>query len=93
MIKTIKNYIYILLPSEQKLTLLLLFMTLIAVLMDIAGILSVLPFMYVLTDPSIIETNEILKTVFEISLNYGIKTNHQFLIFLGILILILLFDA
>ncbi|MDC1079239.1 ABC transporter ATP-binding protein, partial [Candidatus Pelagibacter sp.] len=46
---------------------------------------------YVLTDPSIIETNEILKTVFEISLNYGIKTNHQFLIFLGILILILLF--
>ena len=91
MIKTIKNYIYILLPSEQKLTLLLLFMTLIAVLMDIAGILSVLPFMYVLTDPSIIETNEILKTVFEISLNYGIKTNHQFLIFLGILILILLF--
>ena len=91
MIKTIKNYIYILLPSEQKLTLLLLFMTLIAVLMDIAGILSVLPFMYVLTDPSIIETSEILKTVFEISLNYGIKTNHQFLIFLGILILILLF--
>ena len=38
MIKTIKNYIYILLPSEQKLTLLLLFMTLIAVLMDIAGV-------------------------------------------------------
>lgn len=91
MIKTIKNYIYILLPSEQKLTLLLLFMTLITVLMDIAGVLSVLPFMYVLTDPSIIETNEILKTLFKISLNYGIKTNHQFLIFLGILILILLF--
>lgn len=91
MIKTFKNYLYILLPSEQKLALLLLLMTLIAVLMEIAGVLSLLPFLYVLTDPSIIETNEILKTVFEISLNYGIKTNHQFLIFLGILILILLF--
>ena len=90
MIKTFKNYLYILLPSEQKLALLLLFMTLISVLMEIAGVLSVLPFLFVLTDPSIIETNRIFKTVFEISLNFGIKTNHQFLIFLGILVLILL---
>ena len=90
MIKILKNYLYILLPREQKLALLLLFMTLITILMEIAGILSVLPFLFVLTDPSIIETNRIFKTVFEISLNFGIKTNQQFLIFLGAVILILL---
>ena len=75
MIKTFKNYLYILLPSEQKLALLLLFMTLISVLMEIAGVLSVLPFLFVLTDPSIIETNRIFKTVFEISTGKCVVTD------------------
>jgi len=89
-IKTFKNYLYILLPSERKLALLLLFMRLLAILLEIAGVLSILPFLFVLTDPSVIETNRIFQTVFEISLNFGIKTNHQFLIFLGTVILIFL---
>ena len=87
MIKIFKNYLHILLPSELKLCLLLLLMTLIAVLLEMAGILSVLPFLYVLTDPSIVETNKVLKKLFEISLIFGIKTNHEFLLFLGIVIL------
>ena len=90
MIKTLKNFFYILLPRERKIALLLLLMILISVLLEIAGVLSILPFLFVLTDPSVIETNRIFQTAFEISLNFGIKTNHQFLIFIGILIFILL---
>ena len=90
MIKIFKNYLHILLPSELKLCLLLLFMTLIAVLLEMVGIFSILPFLHVLTDPSIVDTNKVLKRVFEISSNFGIKTNHEFLIFLGIIILIFL---
>ena len=88
MIKIFKNYFYILLPSEIKLSLLMLFMTLVSVLLEMAGIFSILPFLHVLTDPSIVETNKVLKKIFETSLIFGIKTNDQFILFLGILILI-----
>jgi len=76
-IKTFKNYLYILLPSERKLALLLLFMRLLAILLEIAGVLSILPFLFVLTDPSVIETNRIFQTVFEISLNFVSPENSQ----------------
>lgn len=88
MIKILKNYFYILLPSELKLSLLMLFMTLIAVLLEMVGIFSILPFLQVLTDPSIVETNKVLKKVFETSIIFGIKSNREFLIFFGIVILI-----
>ena len=88
MIKIFKNYFYILSPSDIKFSLLMLFMTLIAVLLEMAGIFSILPFLHVLTDPSIVENNKVLKKVFETSLIFGIKTKDEFIIFLGILILI-----
>lgn len=88
MIKILKNYFYILLPSELKLSLLMLFMTLIAVLLEMVGIFSILPFLHVLTDPSIVDTNKVFKKVFETSLIFGIKTNREFLLFFGIVILI-----
>jgi ABC-type multidrug transport system fused ATPase/permease subunit len=90
MIKIFRNYLYLLSPSELKLCLLLLIMTLISVLLEVAGFLSILPFLYVITDPSIVETNKALKILFEISLNFGFKTKHEFLIFLGAVILIFL---
>ena len=90
MIKIFRNYLYLLSPSELKLCLLLLLMTLASVLLEVAGVLSILPFLYMVTDPSVIETNKMLKILFETSLNFGIKTNHEFLIFLGIIILIFL---
>ncbi|CAO6124328.1 SunT ABC-type bacteriocin/lantibiotic exporters, contain an N-terminal double-glycine peptidase domain [Candidatus Pelagibacterales bacterium] len=90
MIKIFRNYLYLLSPSELKLCLLLLLMTLVSVLLEVAGFLSILPFLYVITDPSIVETNKALKILFEISLNFGFKTKHEFLIFLGAVILIFL---
>jgi ABC-type multidrug transport system fused ATPase/permease subunit len=58
--------------------------------LDTIGIASILPFMSVLTNPSLIETNFILNTMFQISQIFGVKTYLQFLFFLGAAAFILL---
>ena len=65
--KTIKKFLYLLSPSEhKKISLLLLMMSLMA-LLDMIGVASILPFMAVLTNPEIIETNIILNNTFQLS--------------------------
>ena len=91
MIKYLKSFFLLLLPHERKLTLLLFLMTLAMVLIEMIGIVSILPFLYVLSDPSLIETNRILKIIFQFSFNkFGIETNYQFLLFLGTITFFLL---
>lgn len=57
---------------------------------DVLGIASILPFIAVLSNPSLIETNIILNTMFKISSKYGLETNQEFLILLGALIFVIL---
>ena len=54
------------------------------------GVASILPFMAVLTNPSIVETNFYLNSMFEFSKIIGIENNQQFLFALGILVFITL---
>ena len=54
------------------------------------GVASILPFMAVLTNPSIVETNFFLNSMFEFSKIIGIENNQQFLFALGILVFITL---
>ena len=63
---------------------------LIMALLDMIGIASILPFTTVLVNPSLIETNVILNKMFQISTNFGVENNQQFLIALGILVFVLL---
>ena len=51
------------------------------------GVASILPFMAVLTNPSVVETNVILNKMFQISKLFGIENNDQFLYFLGVTVL------
>ena len=60
-------------------------------LIDMLGIASILPFIAVLTNPQLIETNYILKTTFENVSVLGIVTEQQFLFALGILVFLFLF--
>jgi ABC-type multidrug transport system fused ATPase/permease subunit len=46
--------------------------------------------MYILTNPSFVETNFILNYIFQFSNIFGVENNQQFLFFLGILLYILL---
>ena len=59
-------------------------------LLDMIGVASILPFMTVLTNPGIIETNLILNNMFQASKIIGVENNQQFLFVLGILVFILL---
>ena len=65
-------------------------MILIMALLDMIGIASILPFMTVISNPELVETNLFLNNIFQISKIFGVQDNNQFLLFLGISLLILL---
>ena len=58
--------------------------------LDIIGVASILPFLYVLSNPEIIETNSLMRSAYEFSGYLGIENSQDFLFSLGILFFILL---
>jgi ABC-type multidrug transport system fused ATPase/permease subunit len=89
----IKKIFYLLTPREKKLAGLLLVMMLIMTLLDMIGVASIFPFILVLTNPDIIETNIIFVKIFEVSKIFGIENSQQFSFFIGILFFVLLFSS
>ena len=77
--QTIKKILFILSSRERKHAGLLLSMILIMALLDMIGVASILPFMAVLTNPSVIETNSILNKMLEFSTIFGIENDQEFL--------------
>ena len=57
---------------------------------DMIGVASILPFMAVLTNPGLIETNFILKNMFQTLRLFGVEDEQQFLFVLGILVFVFL---
>ena len=88
--ETYKKLLSLLTQHERKRAVLLLIMILIMALLDMIGIASILPFMAVLTNPSLIETNFFLNNMFQISGYFGVINNTQFLFTLGVLVFVLL---
>ena len=87
---TINKLINLLTSAELKKMYLLVFMMIIMALLDIIGVASILPFMTVLTNPTLIETNSFLNKMFEISLVFGVESNQEFLFALGVFVLLML---
>ena len=88
--QTFKKLLFLLTPLERKRAGLLLIMILIMSLLDMAGVASILPFMAVLTNPGLIETNFILNSMFKASSIFGVENNKQFIFALGALVFSLL---
>jgi ATP-binding cassette, subfamily B, bacterial PglK len=88
--QTIKKLLFILSPRERKQAGFLLIMILIMALLDMIGVASILPFMAVLSNPDIIETNIVLNKMFQVSNMFGVENNQQFLFALGVLVFVLL---
>ena len=86
----LKKILFLLTPHERKRAFLLLIMILLMALLDMVGVASILPFMSVLTNPSLVETNYILNTMFQVSNMIGVENNQQFLFALGILVFLFL---
>jgi ABC-type multidrug transport system fused ATPase/permease subunit len=88
--KTFKSLLFLLTPKERKRALLLLIMLLFMALLDMLGVASILPFITVLANPSLIETNAILNKIFLFSNTLGIKNNNDFFFALGIIVFAIL---
>ena len=86
----IKKFLYLLSPSERKRAGLLLLLIFTMALLDMIGVASILPFMAVLTNPDIVNTNIVLNKIFNSLEIFGIENNQEFLFFLGVLVFILL---
>ena len=88
--KTFRKILFLLSSREKKQVFLLVLMILVMAILDTIGVASILPFMAILTNPSLIETNGFLNSLFKFSMSFGVENNQQFLFFLGLLVLILL---
>ena len=88
--KTLKKILYLLSFHERKQVGFLIAMLIIMVLLDVIGVASILPFLAVLSNPSLIESNLILNELFKTLNIFGIKNNNQFFFLLGIIVLFLL---
>jgi len=93
-----KKLLFLLSLAERKRAILLLIMIIFMALLDMIGVASILPFMAILSNPNLIETNIILNTAFQASSKFGVETDQQFLFLLGgimfaLLIISLLFKA
>jgi ABC-type bacteriocin/lantibiotic exporter with double-glycine peptidase domain len=88
--ETLKKLSFLLTDKERSRAILLLVMTLIMALIDMLGVASILPFIAVLSNPQIIDTNIILSTVYQTLKNFGIENEQQFLTALGFFVFLLL---
>ena len=88
--ETIKKLLFLLTSSERKHVMLLLFMMLVVAFLEMLGVASILPFISVLTNPNLIETNSTLNFMFQKSKLYGVENSQHFLFVLGLIVFILL---
>ena len=81
---------FIITRKERKRGVYLFILTLFMALIDMLGIASIMPFLALLTNPEIIDTNNILNFLYKKVNVYGVKNEQDFLIFAGILVFFLL---
>ena len=86
----LKKLLDLLTPPERKRAILLLSMILTMALLDMIGVASIMPFMAVLANPELVETNALLNSAFTAAGQFGIATTEQFLFALGMLVFVLL---
>jgi ABC-type multidrug transport system fused ATPase/permease subunit len=86
----IKKLHALLTPPERKRAGVLIGMILVMAFLDMLGVASILPFMAVLANPELVQTNAVLNAAFTTSRHIGIHTPEQFLFVLGVLVFVLL---
>jgi ABC-type bacteriocin/lantibiotic exporter with double-glycine peptidase domain len=87
--QTIKKLLFLLSLHERKKAILLLILSLVSAFLDMMGVASILPFMAVLMNSTLVETNIILNTLFQTSNIFGITTKQEFLFVFGAFIFLL----
>ena len=88
--KILNKILYFINFIQKKKFVILLFLILIMVLLDTFGAVFILPFIALLANPKLIETNRYLNYFYELSLNFGVRNVNDFIFFFGILVFVLL---
>ncbi len=88
--KTFKKLFFLLSTQEQKLAILLVVMMTIMAMLETLGVASILPFMAVLTNPDLIESNIILSNIFQKFRLLGVENKQQFTFILGVIVFLFL---
>lgn len=81
--KIIKKLFEILSPKDRKRSYLLLCLIFVMAFVDMLGFASILPFVAVLSNPEIVQTNFILNSIYLTLEQYGVKSVNHFLFLLG----------
>jgi ABC-type multidrug transport system fused ATPase/permease subunit len=84
---TIKKLLSLLSKEEQKKSILLLFMILLMAFLDMLGVASILPFIAVLSNPQLIETNEFIAGFYAFG---NFQNIDEFLFILGLVVFLVL---
>lgn len=87
---TLKKFLHLLSPGQHKELFFLFIMVFIMAILDVIGVASVLPFMTIITNTDLIQTNLILNKIFQISKKFGVENNLDFILILGIFVFLLL---
>lgn len=85
MFSSLKQLWQILTPLDKRKLLLVLALVMIMALIEAAGVVSIMPFLAVLSNPKIIESSAILKKLYEL---FSSNTPQQFIMYLGVISLI-----
>ena len=88
--QTLKKLLFLFIPYESKQVSFLIMMIVIISVLEMVGVASILPFVAVLMNPNVIETNNFLNYIFKLSDIIGVKNNQEFIFVLGALIFLLL---
>ena len=91
--QTLKKLFYLLSQNDKKNAVLLTMMVIVMAFLDMMGVASIMPFIAVLANPEIVETNKILNLGFNFLNGYGIETIQQFMFALGVGVLILFISS
>lgn len=86
----IKKMICLLSPGERKQAFGLLLLVLMVAILDTLGVASILPFITVLSNPELIETNHFLNSAYKASNYFGVQTIDQFNFVLGCIVFFVL---
>lgn len=81
--KTLLKIFKLLTPQERTSAFILFLMILVVAILDMAGVASILPFMAVLANPEVVNTNKFLVTVYN---KIGSDNFEEFLLVLGFLV-------
>ena len=76
--------------QEYRQVIFILVLTFIMSLIDMIGVASILPFIAILTNPQLLNTNAFLKSFYETSNLFGVDSQQDFLFLLGIIVFFLL---